>query len=525
MKINLSSLKNLNPARFELLIAELLELNGFHNVVAFGGTGDEGVDIRAEWFETLPTGNVLSTLWAVQCKRYSKPISPKHIEGILSAAIEPPKDLLPSPPDYFLLATSSHLTVNARRVVERANGNRQKYSCRFVVWDGEAILKHIEPHERILGKFFAPAEEPLGPPDAEQISLVRLSILLDPEGDDDFLISFLCESESLAPICQRAQTKISQDKFEELVHQCRHLSSRPLVDSFDDQSESLLKKLGVLIYALIPASIQVTLREHGDCYIRISSNMHVVPFEIAWDASVGEYLGSGKRIGRIQVADIPIRPPHIPEASILLIGTANHSMFPHLPEAAEELREVSRVLASCGISVEQLSGPSATLSKIREILSQQSFQVIHFAGHGVADTQEGAGLALSEGVASFADLTQSDFGGALIFLSACSSGSALDEASKKYFQSGAVGLVGFVGPVTDKAANLIAVRFYIEIGRGSTLGDALRIAREAQRRELPGDYSWASLVLFGDPSRRVRDVPMRGHAPSSRPEADGSTAA
>jgi len=517
MKISLESLRALDPKRFELLVAELLELSGFHNVVTFGGTGDEGVDIRAEWLDKLPTGDVLSTLWAVQCKRYSHAIGPKHVEGILNAALEPPRDLLPAPPDFFLLATSSSLTVNARRVVERANGNRQKYSCRFVVWDGEAILKRVEPHARVLEKFFSKATEHPTPIQSEEVSVLRLSILLDSAGDD-LLISFLCETEAATPICQRAQTRISRENFDVLVRQCQVLSSRPLVSSFDQPSEDRLKHLGGMIQDLIPSSIQITLRNYGDCYVRIASNMHVVPFEIAWDGASNEFLGTAKRVGRIQVADVPVRPLRVPEPAILLIGAIDYSRIHSLPESAAELHEIAALLSSWGISVSQLSGSSVTLAKLREILGRESFQVIHFSGHGVASGVEGAGLVLSEGVVPFNELAQIPIDGSLVFLSACSSGAALDEASRKYFQAGAIGLVGFVGPVTDRAAMLIAVHFYREIGLGATLGDALRIARDAQRLEQPDDYSWASLVLFGDPSRRVRDSPAQPkRAPNTRP--------
>jgi CHAT domain-containing protein len=119
-------------------------------------------------------------------------------------------------------------------------------------------------------------------------------------------------------------------------------------------------------------------------------------------------------------------------------------------------------------------GASASLAKIREALDQKSFQVLHFSGHGVANAPEGSGILLQEGFVSLTNISRSDLGGTLIFLSACSSGSALDEAARSYFQSGAIGLIGFVGPVTDRGAALIAVNFYREIGSGATLGDAIR---------------------------------------------------
>jgi hypothetical protein len=49
------ALKSLTPDAFEQLVASLLAATGFRNVVSLGGSGDEGIDLRAEWLEELPT--------------------------------------------------------------------------------------------------------------------------------------------------------------------------------------------------------------------------------------------------------------------------------------------------------------------------------------------------------------------------------------------------------------------------------------------------------------------------------------
>ncbi|MCA1600996.1 MAG: CHAT domain-containing protein [Acidobacteria bacterium] len=84
----------------------------------------------------------------------------------------------------------------------------------------------------------------------------------------------------------------------------------------------------------------------------------------------------------------------------------------------------------------------------------------------------------------------------------CGSGSALNALSRVLLAQGGNALVGFVGPVTDHAGRILAAEFYEQVNRGSSLGEAMETARERQKRELRHDLSWASLVLFGDPTAR-----------------------
>jgi hypothetical protein len=64
MAISPDDLKALEPSAFEQLVAQMLVGSGFRNVVALGGSGDEGIDLRAEWLEELPTGDSRMTVWA-----------------------------------------------------------------------------------------------------------------------------------------------------------------------------------------------------------------------------------------------------------------------------------------------------------------------------------------------------------------------------------------------------------------------------------------------------------------------------
>lgn len=79
MKVTSDDLKSLDPDDFERLIAHLLVAYGLQNVRRLIGGGEEGIDLRAEWLEDLPTGDSRMTLWAIQCKRYTRSLSQKDI--------------------------------------------------------------------------------------------------------------------------------------------------------------------------------------------------------------------------------------------------------------------------------------------------------------------------------------------------------------------------------------------------------------------------------------------------------------
>jgi CHAT domain-containing protein len=74
------------------------------------------------------------------------------------------------------------------------------------------------------------------------------------------------------------------------------------------------------------------------------------------------------------------------------------------------------------------------------------------------------------------------------------------QASQQFFRRGASSVFRFLGPVTDEAGKWIAVKFYDELRNGATLGEALHSAKLYQRSRMPEDWSWVSIVLFGDPT-------------------------
>ena len=497
MKVTPQDLKSLTPDAFEQLVAQVLSSSGFRNVVALGGTGDEGIDLRAEWLEELPTGDSRMTVWAVQCKRYSKSLNQQQIQEILNSALEPPLDLLPARPDFFLIATTSSLSPNSHRIVTRANNDRAKYGCTFIVWDGETISRKLLQYPEIAERFFKLS----GPPstDTKRFPLIRLSIVLDRVADRAFL-TFLYDLEEGAPVCQIARTEMSDSEFGDLLEQAKQLTLRIVYSSFDEEKEAKLKAMGLRIAQLIPTEIRKVLFNHGEAYVRLASNIHDIPFELAYDKECKRFLGSRLRIGRIQISDSVSTPKHWPQPSVLLIGPGTPPGLPSLAMVEKEIHELSAILSGEGISVTTLSGDLATRTNLVNLLRERDYQIIHFSGHGIAQPNGINGVMLADGPISFDEILSRQMNGSLVFLSACGSGSQMNETSQQFFRNGVSSVLGFIGPVTDEAANWIALTFYDELRKGATLGDALDLAKKFQQSKMPNDWSWVSLVLFGDPT-------------------------
>ena len=108
----------------------------------------------------------------------------------------------------------------------------------------------------------------------------------------------------------------------------------------------------------------------------------------------------------------------------------------------------------------------------------------------------------------------------LVFLNACESGRTANEqepqAVRRYLQrpaeglassflyGGAAGCIGALWPVYDRPARDLAVEFYNRVVEGHMIGEALRQARLCIREQYPDQITWASFVLYGDPTYQLR---------------------
>jgi hypothetical protein len=495
MPVTLTDLQAVTPERFEALISGLLDTKGFRNVLPLGGSGDEGIDLRAEWVEDLPSGHTRMTLWAVQCKRYRASMSPSEVQAELNAALEPPQDLLIRRPDFFLIATASRLTPNAHRVVTRANGKPEKYGCHFVLWEGEYIVDAINDRPDLRKKFFAAQSERA----AHQLPLTRLQIVCD-EMPEHVVLTFMCDADNRSNTVL-GRTRLATDEFADLVRMSHRITVQAPV--WSDQMGAMLRDTGDRLFQVIPETVRKALRT-SSAHVRLTSNVHILSFELAYDAKRADFLGSLHRIGRMHFSDTELARPRAEARPTILLLSPQYKGALALPHAVHESTDLADFLQTL-MPASVLSGTEATVSAAARIVSDESHQILHFAGHGASTDSDDLTLVFSDGLIAADALIHGGRDTRLVFLNACASGVTLDGLSRDLTQPLGCVLVGFVGPVTDVAASVIARELYRCLLDGTTLGDASHAARASQRDALPNDYSWASLVIFGDPRFRLRE--------------------
>ncbi|MGQ9874009.1 MAG: restriction endonuclease [Chloroflexus sp.] len=112
-------LLELSPAEFEERVAQLLRDLGWQRVQVRGGSGDRGVDITAE-----RDGH----LYLVQCKRYTKPVSPTYVRDLVGA-------LHIQRANQAILVTTSGFTRQC--YLEAKNQPVQ-------LWDGPTLMRYID---------------------------------------------------------------------------------------------------------------------------------------------------------------------------------------------------------------------------------------------------------------------------------------------------------------------------------------------------------------------------------------------
>lgn len=204
----------------------------------------------------------------------------------------------------------------------------------------------------------------------------------------------------------------------------------------------------------------------------------------------------------------------------------------------QELAEMPKLI------VTPLIGKRVTCFEMRQYLRDGCFDIIHFAGHGqfVQDDPEASAWVLSDGLLRARDirntLAWTESPPWLIFANACEASMEGESTAGKY-QGDVYGLatacinqavaayIGPLWPVDDQIATQIAIEFYksLLVSRLS-LGESLLRAKtmvKQRQQQLASDspdsavvprqaLSWASFVLYGDPTRQLLESLWSPHA-------------
>ena len=195
-----------------------------------------------------------------------------------------------------------------------------------------------------------------------------------------------------------------------------------------------------------------------------------------------------------------------------------------LPWARAEAAAVVRTL---GAPAAGSVGDGATETAFRKALTSPT--MVHLAAHAVVNSAEpdrtSVVLAPSEeddGVLTLAELSTLDVQSTVVVLSACESvagplspGQGMHGLGQTFLSAGSDAVIGTLWPIRDDEAQTVFAHFYSRLAEGASLADALAAAQARAARDGVPARAWASIVLLGDGTVRVR--------PGAAPQAEDST--
>lgn len=182
-----------------------------------------------------------------------------------------------------------------------------------------------------------------------------------------------------------------------------------------------------------------------------------------------------------------------------------------LPSVAHEVRVVSRHLSRWHVETDTAPVRGTFLDRARSV------NLLHLAAHGSLreDNPAFSYVELSDGPLYVYDLSGLRMKGAIVVLTACSSGRAAapsgDEwvgLARGFLQAGASAVIAALWPIDDRAALELMDLFYASL-RGRPAGafgapHALRRAMVTLRETRPHPWQWASFGIWGGIAPRRR---------------------
>jgi hypothetical protein len=294
----------------------------------------------------------------------------------------------------------------------------------------------------------------------------------------------------------------------------------------------LAKDIGDFMYRLfMPPEMRNYLNE-TDCSITITTNDLELPWELMWQqesAEQGKFLCLERPVGRMPMGQVfPRRELGTPftggEPRFLLIHADPSG---NLPSAGREIELIKKGLEERwegSIIIDVLTRENAEGRRLNEVLRSGTYNVIHYAGHAAFDEDEPdlSALLLHKREVFYAQKVRRLLEGRpLVFLNACETGRTANEKSAqeidRYLQrpaaglassfiyGGARGCIGALWPVYDRPAAEFAIYFYNRVLEGYMIGEAMRLARLQIKETYPNQITWASFVLYGDPTIQLTE--------------------
>lgn len=404
------------------------------------------------------------------------------------------------------------------------------HTIQVALIDSGDIQQAARAAKDALGAQLAARFQSIRSDDLEQLTLLRQLLLVDTELKDVLKpagIRSLCEqidacmrppkqsqdfvfSHLVLEYTPPSEYRVSWFKDNDVVVPTELVSSGRLFRLTDWRTRA--EEIGRTAFRLyLPPRAQEFMKSQRDWAIQLSTDWTDVPWELMHDGT--EFLCLSRPVARRpRMLKEPHKHQREPTAPLraLVIGDPQGN----LPGAADEAREICKLLAEKGVMFDLLVGAgeaSANEFSIR-LASVKHYDLIHYAGHGYFDEDkpQHSGLLFADGAFLAEELERGLNSRAFVFLNTCGAGRSKSAECAAGFQGrfieglatsvllgGASGCLAPMWDIEDAVSQDFALAFYREVLAMQPLGEAVRLARAAVR-DRSSDH-WAAWVLYGNP--------------------------
>ena len=307
-----------------------------------------------------------------------------------------------------------------------------------------------------------------------------------------------------------------------------HSTQTTLIDTMlEDATATTAENTAIgqsLFELLVPNPLKAQVEAQDGVVLLVDNAAARYPWELLSSRHSRDPRPLATRIGLVrQLYDRSGEPPRptVRNRKALVVGdTQAGADFPDLPGAVAEAETVCDLLNGNGFDAGQ---PRIRRKGVEIVmaLTNDDYQILHLAGHGVAGypmrnprtgTEEvKTGMVLGDGIVlGSEEIRALDRVPELVFINCCHLGANREplktgprhelaaNLGTAFIRAGVKCVVAAGWAVDDAAAALFAEDFYSRLLQGETFGDAIREAREAVFNEHRGINTWGAYQCYGD---------------------------
>jgi len=373
-----------------------------------------------------------------------------------------------------------------------------------------------------ISKKEIPASEPVSEEISDKRKKEKVSDIIGVYLSEKQKIISLTFSREFSPSTKEAQfnLKINKEFLEELITILGRVDDFRLVEL----NKKSFAEIGYKLYSqLIPIQIQKILNSSNSKVIEISldSDLLQYPWELLFNGeqflclkySIGRYIIQKNQ--KIEMS-CPDRGPR-EGVKFLIVGDPTNDHKSTRDEAIQLNKQLSKIQ---NVKTRLLVGKEADSNNfIMEL--QKDYDFLHYCGnaHFNVNNPDESGILLSDGILKISSINNilSSKPPILAFINARETKMDQTHTPLKYehklsglaasFLLNDINFIGSMWPIHDENAIKTEFLFYREVLQGQPIGEALRRAKQsAYKRSKEKQISWASYILFGDPTIGLQTI-------------------